>query len=368
MPSRDIDRFVLAVEQLQVARELLDSGSAPKARMAVILLDGLVDAFLYRRLEDLYRQSEGGMARALGGRTYPKPVRSKARADFGLRLTLCSETAYGPRFARDEDRLVRAPTGVVLAIGHDYRNAAYHRDRHNVTTIGVIGALLLAAAAELFVRSQARGVSSSVFPADAVRLEELGVGLDRDMINWPAAAEAVAARITQGKRVDLMKLVGVLTSELEERLTEADELAAHLHIGGPKAVAELMAAVEFQRVHGSDPELLKYGELRDPARRAVELGVEVTQELLEQADVADAAYIRRYQQLRQAWQPQITLNIVDEVRRILGELKAETDELALLQTYHAADLRLSLLEDHLAEAVAEFDRYIDMQIEAMSGR
>jgi hypothetical protein len=35
------DRLVLALEQLEVARELLLSDSPAKARMAVILLDGL---------------------------------------------------------------------------------------------------------------------------------------------------------------------------------------------------------------------------------------------------------------------------------------------------------------------------------------
>lgn len=56
----DFGRFVLGAEQLSVCCELLLSDSTPKQRMAVILLDSLTDALLYRIMEGAFLHSDQG--------------------------------------------------------------------------------------------------------------------------------------------------------------------------------------------------------------------------------------------------------------------------------------------------------------------
>jgi hypothetical protein len=99
------DRFFLGLEQLEVCRELLLVDTPAKARMAVILLDGLVDALLYRHLEDLYRASEEPFTRAEMPR-YPRKLRREAKMQFDVRVELAAQTTYWDQIWRDGTALV----------------------------------------------------------------------------------------------------------------------------------------------------------------------------------------------------------------------------------------------------------------------
>lgn len=132
------DHFFLGLEQLEVCREFLLSGSAAKARMSVILLDGLVDALLYRRLEVLYWASEEPMIRR-EMHSYPKKVRKEARLNFARRVELAQETTYYDELWGGSGAIVDEMDAAILVVGHSYRNDAYHRDTHNPSVIDLVG-------------------------------------------------------------------------------------------------------------------------------------------------------------------------------------------------------------------------------------
>jgi hypothetical protein len=146
------DRFFLGLEQLEVCRELLLADTPAKARMAVILLDGLVDAILYRHLVDLYRASEEPFTRVEMPR-YPRKLRREAKMQFGVRIELAAQTTYWDKIWRDGKTLVDDLDRAVLSVGHSYRNDAYHRDRHNAAVTDLVGKVLFAAVARRLSRS-----------------------------------------------------------------------------------------------------------------------------------------------------------------------------------------------------------------------
>lgn len=61
-----------------MCRELRLSGSAVRARMALVLLDAIADSLIYRRLQDLYSTSEEPLAP-----DGPAPTRERNDARHG---------------------------------------------------------------------------------------------------------------------------------------------------------------------------------------------------------------------------------------------------------------------------------------------
>lgn len=363
--AEPVERFVLALEQLRVCRELLLDGSPAKARMAVILLDGLADAFLYRRLERLYDLSEDAF---VGLGPYPKEVRRQARLDFGTRLRLCADPAGDAFVGGGGGPLVTGDQAVVLRVGHSYRNAAYHRDRHNPATIGAVGRSFFTAVADLFVRSQHAGLTSGGFPAAQLeRLRALGVPMRGDSVTWREAAAQLARDLVAGLEVAHADLADLLAHDLDERAEAVEELVADIP-GGPADFDSLMASLEFQDVHGADEELLDLRERRDPARRSVLRNIPFTQELRDEAAVADRRYAERLAELGRNSHARATMTTLDEVRAVARQLVQEQDTLRVLTTYQDIDGKLDILEDYSLKAVLEIDRYVDMQIEAMRER
>jgi hypothetical protein len=120
----------LALEQLDGIRELLKAGSPVKARMALILLDGLADAMLFRRLEQLYEASEEPLVRHKMPR-YSARDRNLTRQRFSRRVEMARQLTEVDRWVGDGEPLIDEPDAAVLKVGHSYRNDAYHEDVHN---------------------------------------------------------------------------------------------------------------------------------------------------------------------------------------------------------------------------------------------
>jgi hypothetical protein len=149
------DSFVRDLETLEVSRELLLSGSIAKARMALILLDSLIDALLYRRLVLMYAAEEENWI--MDPPRFPKSVRTTARKNFDERLRIVQQPSWLPWIGSSEP-LVMELEAVVLSVGHSYRNAAYHRDTHNPKVVAPLTKVFYGAVATAFSRSHAHGL------------------------------------------------------------------------------------------------------------------------------------------------------------------------------------------------------------------
>jgi hypothetical protein len=232
------DRFFLGFEQLEVCRELLLADSPAKARMAVILLDGLADAILYRRLQDLYRASEEPLTRQEMPR-YPKKLRREARMNFARRVELGQQVTYYDEWWSGGGAPVDDTDATVLLVGHSYRNDAYHHDRHNAATIDLVGRVLFAAVARVFARAQSASWGLSSPEPRRETLERLGVGGDDFMLTYRDAAEQTTATLRAGLQVSVEELAAGLADDLSWRADEAQELVDYLPEKGEKLDEQL---------------------------------------------------------------------------------------------------------------------------------
>jgi hypothetical protein len=147
----------LALEQLDGIRELLRTGSPVKARMALVLLDGLADAMLFRRLEQLYEASEEPFLKHRMPR-YSTRDRNIARQRFNRRVEIARRVTEVDRWVRDGAALIDEADAAVLKVGHSYRNDAYHEDVHNEFVVASTARVLFAAVARLVAAMQRPGV------------------------------------------------------------------------------------------------------------------------------------------------------------------------------------------------------------------
>jgi hypothetical protein len=252
----------LALEQLEAIRDLLGTKSPVKARMALILLDGLADALLFRRLEQIYEACEEPLFRHKMPR-YTSRERSLARQRFNKRVEISRRPSELDSWLSDGAPLINDADAAVLKVGHSYRNDAYHEDAHNEYVVATIARVLFVAVARLVARMQRSGVA--VGPTSRPKIERLaGWGYETgSMLDLRAAADTVTEKLIDELAVDAGELRELLAEDLESRV---DSLQSDIEFLGQSNIepAKMIEGIELWSHYGADEELLDLAQQFDP--------------------------------------------------------------------------------------------------------
>lgn len=367
MAVDDEDRFFHDLEVLEECRELLLSGSGAQARMALILLDSLADALLHRRLERAYAASEELWY--MDNPRFPKSVRRSARQNFGARLRLAQQPFLDLLHSGSREQLVSELEADVLLIGHSYRNAAYHRDTHNPALIAPLGKAVYGAVAAAFARGHDDGLIVGLSAEWMERLDAYGVDRrERKMLTRGDAAKLVAARLREGLDVPVDELAVRLADDLERRGEQVEGWISQLPLD-EAGLDAMLAEQEFWDKHGADDELMRLVELRNPISRAVRLGIEPTSDMLDEAKRAEPDFRARVAELKTvAGPPTVSLAERDKAGRAAEEIRQSRDLGVVLHAYQNADHALCLLEEYVGEALSEYDRHVQLEIDIARGK
>jgi hypothetical protein len=366
----DDDRFFYDLEVLYECRALLLSDSTAKARMALILLDSLIDALLYRRLKLAYIVSEANWF--MGIPRFPKSVRTSARKNFEERLRIARRPLLGDVQSSSEPWVEDVEADVIL-IGHSYRNAAYHRDTHNPAVIRPLAKLLFRAVAHAFARGHDE--LFNFYPSREWRellapfglsAEELGIGTRRQV------ATAVATKLSEGLDEPLDELAGRFADDLEARAAHIDDLTDELPLTA-LGIDAMLADQEFWDKHGMDDELVRLQELVDPVRRAMALKIEpgsgMFNEIVDEAKRLEPTYTSRLKELRlAAGAPTVSLAVLAHARRTAKTIRQSRDLSRVLSDYQGVDRDLGVLERYLDEAVSDYDEWQQRQRDIERGK
>lgn len=367
--ERPLDRFLLGLDHLEVSHELLLSETPAKERMAVILLDGLADGLIFRRLELLYEFAERGWWYRARMPEFPKRLREKARAEYHVRLSLARRWTYLDEYTFNTVPFADDHEATVLLIGHAYRNDAYHRDRHNPAVIGIVGRLMFAAVAALFARSQPAGVGWGINGETRLqRLARYEVDLANGFLQLREAAEKVGAVLGRSLTLATTELIDQLADDLEYRLDSLDEGLQYLATSG-RDVGEMLAHVELWSVHGADERLLELANAMDPMTRAERAGLtDIPDEFKREAQEAMKLYRRRQEELAAETKIRASLGAVESVRKEPERLRAYgAKRKKALARYHEADRVLSHLEDCAEQAIRSYDEALELEFERSRG-
>lgn len=135
------ERFLGALQHLEVASSLILSSQHEKSRMAIILLHSLAEGLMFSEAigefdKDIYFSR-------VSVPKYTAQYRNKVLRYFDEKVDFC----------RNEVELISEADATIFRILNFYRNAAYHRDSHNPNVISSIARISFHATLRLFERT-----------------------------------------------------------------------------------------------------------------------------------------------------------------------------------------------------------------------
>jgi hypothetical protein len=365
-----IDRFVTFAEQLDVAADLVQADTLPKARMALVAVDNLADLLLHRHAERVFAASERSWWHE--HKRFTRVERERIHKDFRSLLKIAGQS-WDMAWHRI-DVVVAAEDSPILRIGHSYRNAVYHEDRHNAALIQPLTILYMQAVGRAFSRYYEPGTAWSTTTDQVAALDAFGYSLpERElggrMFEFRTAAEAVTSAITGRFDVSLAPLRTSLAEDLVTRTVRLAAIAVGLleeGMPGDRFEFAFNWAL-FWDACGADPEAMQLQARREELSPAFAPSDEDAgrRELHEEAN---QAYIARWHELKRDFQPPVRWHDIPRTGKSAEKLTSAQSFPSLLQRYEALDRQVSYLEDGIAGAISSWNGMISNAEDAARDR
>jgi len=349
-----VEQFRLLVEQLEVCRDLILTGTPVKARIALILLDNAAEVILFRLSE-----------RTLNSDTYLKwiqperlSIKEKRILDrlFKAKLDLaCSEHSIGE------------PTATILNILHSYRNAAFHRDTHNPAVVATLARVAFKAVSGLFAHTRAGIELSASGGRDEAEMEWLTkYGLEKRFIDYEKAAHVIAKQLAIKGQPSLDTVREHLTSDIHSRIMAIRQL---IQDELPwKSREELDPVLKWFEFRDAEPELedrlsLQYRNVvyKITAGQQVDIKPDELRTL-------EAKFRAEYEKRLEVYQQHISFDEIGRLEDRIREISEAVSFSSLLQNYYEIDCTLSTLEQYLYLAFQEWDRAVQLETDIMMGK
>lgn len=203
-PKNDWDSFEelhVTVEHLELSQQLLRSRSHNKARAAVILIDHVADALMFRICIDDFE------SQAMSEMVIPPKIKAEKRSEILFRFE--KKVSY---LSQKKD-FISTEDAAVLLIGHRIRNFAYHRDYHNPNTVSMLGRILYKTVCEMLPLLAERG-SHSFSSETEKRAWIKKYGITADFHNYREVLQTISNRLGQRIKSNLPGLARILTADL----------------------------------------------------------------------------------------------------------------------------------------------------------
>ena len=121
----ELDQFRITVQHFESCRDLILEGGEARCRAALILLDHVSEVILYRIINQEYERDD--TFRKVVPEKYPPKLRGQIKRSFTSKLEVVTKT-----------HTLTVIVSKTLTILHDYRNATYHRDKHNPAVLPIL--------------------------------------------------------------------------------------------------------------------------------------------------------------------------------------------------------------------------------------
>jgi hypothetical protein len=356
-----IDRFVTFVEQLDVAADLVGADTLPKARMALVAVDNLANLLLHRHAERVFAASERSWWHE--HRRFTRVERQRILNDFRDLLKIAGQS-WDMAWQKIEV-VVPAEDSPILRIGHSYRNAVYHEDRHNAALIQPLTVLYMQAVGRAFSRFYRPGVAWSATTDQVASLHAFDYSLPEPelgarMFEFRGAAETVTEAITGRFDVPLAPLRTWLAEDLVTRTLRLARIAVGLlEEGMPDERFEFAFNwTLFWDACGADPEAMELQARREelsPTHARSDEDAGSDRELHEQAN---AKYIERWHKLKREFKPPVRWHDIPRVGKRAEKLATAKSVPSLLERYEVLDRDVSYLEDGISGAISSWNAMI----------
>ncbi len=329
--------------------------------MAVVLTDNLADTFLYRLcLSYIARADQDTLGLTKRVRISGERF-ERLRNEFAAKLDFVAKI----NVAEDMPRLT-PPDADVIAIGHRYRNAIYHRDSHNPLVVPVLARLFFRATCRLFQisnDSHQGGRWSDSIQRDLEALQTSYQVLDDKGIFWPVVAASKVSDVLQKRiAIDLAHARQTLSTDLRARSQNLRRLITKFGIGTP-ALKVGLGETEFWRLHGYDGALIELANRADMWLRRDEFTGPNAEKAWLDMDEARGQLREVAEQMLAVFRPKASLDAIASATKVAERLMRFKHIGSALRAYYDADHRLDDLEESLWAMEEEWERAIDRENE-----
>ena len=371
-------QFVLFVEQLAVARELLMAGELSKHRMALVAVDNLAELVLYRhkrRLSEAAQESWRDVEPRLDSKD-----EQRFRTSFNVRVEVGRKGAGPGMLQSVYTPVLDGLDAGLFRVGHRYRNRAYHADHHNAAALETVSRAYFAAVARAFTRLQPANVAGSMSRATSEALRAYGyagstqawVGTGR-MLAPAEAAVVITDGLQAGLEVEAMTARDVLVSDLQRRVDWTREMIRELLADGmPEERLEFGLRWTFVwRAISLDPEIVEVERrMRVEWRKRLDEEMGSSDGSFErEAVLNDQRNARVKALLTEPGTDKFDLpQRVSEGSRGIASLRKARNLATLIDRYERLDTAMEEIEDILDEAAIGWDRWVQGEIDRSRGR
>jgi hypothetical protein len=342
-----VEKFRLFVEQLEMIRRLLDTKSPIDSKVAIILLDNVGDALMYRRFVQEF--DEDSYLAVIKRPRFTLSKRIEILQDFKAKVNALA----GLKFINLED-------ASVLKIGHSYRNAAYHRDVHNPRVTNEIARILFDSVSSLFNAYYKNGASVGGIHLEAWGLSNYGV--TGNFISFESASTTVIRKLRHGISITLVEARTALQNDIESRLRKLDCEIAKIPIIGPESLDEGLKQAEFSEEHPREEFLQELRELN--YRITLGQGDRIA---AKEYRSAEALAQRRRRKAYSDFVPICSSVLLARLKRSQTLRKARSMS-ALLFGYQDLDTKVSRFEVSIEQIAIAFDRAVQLEIDLRRGK
>jgi hypothetical protein len=356
-----IDRFVTFAEQLDVAADLVQADTLPKARMALVAVDNLADLLLHRHAERVFAASERSWWHE--HKRFTDVERERIHKDFRSLLKIAGKP-WDMAWERI-DVVVAAEDSTILRIGRKYRNAVYHEDRHNAALIQPLTILYMQAVGRAFSCFYRPGTAWSTSADRVAALNAFGYSLpERElggrMFEFRGAAETVTSAITGRFDVPLAPLRTWLAEDLVTRTVRLAHIAVGLlEEGMPDERFEFAFNwTLFRNACGADRKAMQLQARREELSPALASNDEDAASKRELHEQANAAYIARWHELQREYQLPVHWHDIPRMGKRAEKLTSAKTVPSLLQRYEDLDRLVNYLEDGISGAISSWSAMV----------
>jgi hypothetical protein len=331
-----MDYLIVCVEQLDRATDELADGSAIAGRLALILIDNVVELLMHRRCADIFQREAGFDPDPTKPGRYSRAARFRV---LGQRF----DEKY--KFLLGEGDLSQQELDFVR-ICHNIRGEAYHAGLTHDVFIRSLAAEYHALACSLVARLQVSWRTSSATDQYGTRVEKhllAGPGrLGDRYLDTPV--EDIAASLNASRLPPNIRLQDALADALSSRLEVIESNLQFLVDGTPGGKG------------GVENELIE-------AQRWDDLFSGIALDVQERTDEYSVHVLRRREEMDASWEPKLrSLPMASWRARAEGTRGAAM--MSALTRYEQLSKDIEYIEGVLDSAASALSAHIDMQIDA----
>lgn len=358
----DQQRLLLIVKQLEFCKKLIgDEDNFIENRIAIILLDQLAEIIMFNRCNALFIQDY--TFSNIGAIQLNYEERERIFKNFPKKIELLKRNHKNINRFSDQQQLNDPFVEIGFQIGHYYRNAIYHRDTHNSSTLPIIAKFLFLSVAKFFPTAFS-DYGTSFHKSSPIMAIVNQYELEENVFWFKKNADKISLELTKGTVLSEEMCRRNLKKDLEMRIKFLNELEL------PDGITDdLIKDYEFNEYIVKDRELT---EIKNEQAR------ELKKVTLEKSKQSKEAYNRsrewdkKYHQIvlerKSKFLPKRSLKefikIKDGIIKISSCKKLET----IIRKYWELDMMITLYEDLLFKAAEDFDRFIQYQIDVLRGK